>query len=127
MELSYRFGFDAAHHFTHFPAGHLNHGIHGHSFQVEVAVRGEPDPHTGFIVDFAELERACRELRSSLDHRLLNELEGLAKPSLENLCLWIWRRLAPAFPSLSHVTVRRDSSGHSCRYTGPEAVRAAKR
>ena len=118
MELACRFGFDAAHQFAHFPAGHPNRGVHGHSFQAEVAVRGEPDPRTGFIVELAELERACGELRGALDHRMLNEIEGLEKPSLENLCLWIWRRLAPRFPSLSRVTVRRDSAGQSCSYAG---------
>ena len=119
MELSYRFGFDAAHRFTHFPPGHPNHGVHGHSFQVEIAVRGEPDPGTGFVMDFAELEKACGELRGALDHHLLNDVEGLDKPSLENLCAWIWRRLAPRFPSLARVTVRRDSSGQACVYSGP--------
>lgn len=119
MELSYRFGFDAAHHFAHFPPGHPNHGVHGHSFQVEVAVRGEPDPRTGFIVDFAELEHACAELRRALDHRVLNDVDGLERPSLENLCSWIWRRLAPRLSSLARVTVRRDSSGQSCAYDGP--------
>lgn len=118
MELSYRFGFDAAHYFKHFPAGHPNHGMHGHSFQVEVAVRGEPDPHTGFIVDFSELERTCAGIREMLDHRVLNEVEGLGQPSLENLCVWVWSRLAPRFPSLARVTARRDSAGQSCTYIG---------
>lgn len=118
MELSYRFGFDAAHQFTHFPPGHPNRGVHGHSFQVEVTVRGEPDARTGFVVDFAELERACAELRAALDHRMLNDIQGLEQPSLEQLCLWLWRRLAPLFPLLARVTVRRDSAGHSCSYIG---------
>lgn len=122
MELSYRFGFDGAHYFAHFPPEHSNHGMHGHSFQVEVAVRGEPDPRTGFIVDFVELEQACREVRGALDHRVLNEVEGLAQPSLENLCSWIWLRLAPRLPALSRVTVRRDSSGQSCSYTGESQI-----
>jgi 6-pyruvoyltetrahydropterin/6-carboxytetrahydropterin synthase len=120
MELAYRFGFDAAHYFEHFPAGHPNQGVHGHSFQAEVAVHGKPDPRTGFAVDFHELEQACAELRAALDHRVLNEVEGLEKPSLENLCAWMWGRLAPRFPSLARVTVRRDSSGQSCTYTGSE-------
>jgi len=118
MELSYRFGFDAAHYFAHFPSGHPNQGTHGHSFQVEVALRGEPDPRTGFIVDFAELEQACADVHRALDHRLLNDVEGLGPPSLENLCVWIWRRLTSRFPSLSRVTVRRDSAGQSCTYSG---------
>ena len=119
MELSYRFGFDAAHYFKHLGPGHPNHGVHGHSFQVEIAVRGEPDPRTGFIVDFAELEQACAELRSALDHRVLNEIDGLDKPSLENLCSWIWSRLVPRCPALARVAVRRDSSGQGCVYMGP--------
>jgi 6-pyruvoyltetrahydropterin/6-carboxytetrahydropterin synthase len=118
MELCYRFAFDAAHRFAHFPAGHPNAGVHGHSFLAEVAVQGEPDPRTGFVVDFAKLEAACGSLRHQLDHKMLNEVPGLAQPSLENLCLWIWAKLETAFPSLLRVTVRRESAGQSCTYTG---------
>jgi 6-pyruvoyltetrahydropterin/6-carboxytetrahydropterin synthase len=118
MEVSYRFGFDAAHRFDGFPEGHRYRGVHGHSFQVEVALEGEPDAASGFVADLGEVERACLEVRNALDHRMLNEIAGLSKPSLENLCLWIWRALAPPFPQLSRVTVRRDSSGQSCSYTG---------
>jgi 6-pyruvoyltetrahydropterin/6-carboxytetrahydropterin synthase len=50
---------------------------------------------------------------------MLNQIEGLEAPSLENLCLWIWKRLAPQFSGLARVTVRRDSAGQSCTYTGP--------
>jgi 6-pyruvoyltetrahydropterin/6-carboxytetrahydropterin synthase len=118
MEVSYRFGFDAAHHFDAFPDGHRYRGVHGHSFQVEVALAGRPDPATGFVADLGEVERACTGVREALDHRMLNEIEGLAKPSLENLCVWIWSALAPRFANLSRVTVRRDSIGQSCSYTG---------
>ena len=118
MEIAYRFGFDAAHHFDHFPAGHPNRSVHGHSFQVEVAIAGEPDGRTGFVTDFGEVERACGAVREALDHRMLNEVDGLAQPSLENLSRWIWRRLAPGLPGLSRVTVRRDSCGQSCSFTG---------
>ncbi len=119
MQISYRFGFDAAHHFPEYPAGHAYHGVHGHSFQAEVAIRGTPDPATGFIADLGQVERACLEARTQLDHKMLNEIDGLAKPSLENLCLWLWKRLAPAFPALARVTVRRDSCGQACTYEGP--------
>ena len=118
MEVSYRFGFDAAHRFDDYPEGHLYHGIHGHSFQVEVAIEGEPDPATGFIVDLGQVESACLGVRKDLDHRVLNEIAGLEKPSLENLCVWIWGALLTRFPNLSRVTVRRDSCGQSCSYTG---------
>jgi 6-pyruvoyltetrahydropterin/6-carboxytetrahydropterin synthase len=119
MQISYRFGFDAAHHFPDYPAGHPYHGVHGHSFQAEVAIRGTPDPATGFIADLGQVERACLEARAQLDHKVLNEIDGLARPSLENLCLWLWKRLSPAFSGLARVTIRRDSCGQACTYEGP--------
>jgi len=119
VELTYAFGFDAAHRFDAFPAGHPNRRMHGHSFQVEVAVRGTPDPTSGFVVEFTQLERACGTLRDTLDHRVLNKIEGLKQPSLERLSIWIWERLAEKVPSLMRVTVRRDSRGQSCTYRGP--------
>ena len=102
MEISYRFGFDAAHHFENFPDGHPYRGVHGQSFQVEIALDGEPDAATGFVSDLGEVERACAGVREQLDHRMLNEIPGLAQPSLEHLALWIARDLLPALPGLAH-------------------------
>lgn len=119
VELSHAFGFDAAHCFECFPDGHPNRRMHGHSFQVEVAVRGTPDPATGFVMEFSQLEAACGALRSTLDHRVLNEIAGLEQPSLERLSVWIWDRLAGRIERLARVTVRRDSRGQSCSYCGP--------
>jgi 6-pyruvoyltetrahydropterin/6-carboxytetrahydropterin synthase len=119
MEICHEFGFDAAHRFAGVPRGHKYHGVHGHSFRAEIALRGAPRPPSGFVADFARLERACLGLRARLDHALLNEIAGLKSPSLENLCLWIWGRLEPRFPALARVTVRRDSLGQSCTYLGP--------
>ncbi len=113
VELTYAFGFDAAHRFDAFPVGHPNRRMHGHSFQAEVAVRGTPDPTTGFVVEFTQLESACGALRNTLDHHVLNEIEGLEQPSLERLSVWIWERLAGKIPSLARVTVRRDSRGQA--------------
>lgn len=101
--------------------GHKYCGVHGHSFRVEIALRGVPRPPSGFVADFARLERACRKLHGRLDHALLNEVSGLENPSLENLCLWIWNRLSRQFDGLARVTVRRDSLGQSCTYLGPRA------
>jgi 6-pyruvoyltetrahydropterin/6-carboxytetrahydropterin synthase len=117
VEISYRFGFDAAHRFDAFPAGHSYSNIHGHSFQVEVALAGDPDEASGFVADFGHVERECRRVREALDHRLLNEIAGLGTPSLENISVWIWNFLSPTFANLSRVTVRRDSCGQSCSYT----------
>lgn len=119
LEICHEFGFDAAHRFPAAPRGHRYRGVHGHSFRVEIALRGVPCPPSGFVADFARLERACLKLHGKLDHALLNRIAGLGQPSLENLCLWIWKRLASKFRGLARVTVRRDSLGQSCTYLGP--------
>ena len=54
---------------------------------------GEVDPATGMVVDFAEIAAAFGPLHDELDHRYLNEIEGLENPTSENVARWIWRRL----------------------------------
>lgn len=121
LEISYRFGFDAAHRFAGMPRSHHYHGVHGHSFGVEIAVRGTLQAPNGFVADFSALEAACARLRKKLDHTMLNDIAGLEQPSLENICLWIWAKLKAKFPGLARVTVRRDSLGQSCTYEGESA------
>jgi 6-pyruvoyltetrahydropterin/6-carboxytetrahydropterin synthase len=118
MEIRLEFTFDAAHFFADKPVEHSYRRVHGHSFRAVVGVHGVPDPSTGFIVDFAELEAALGALRETLDHSLLNEIDGLSSPSLENLSVWIWQRLKPQFAGLARVEMHRDSRGQSCIYTG---------
>ena len=67
-----------------------NRRLHGHSFYAEVTLRGEPDPATGFLRDFGEVDAALKAIRETLDHRLLNEIEGLGTPTLENLARYIF-------------------------------------
>jgi 6-pyruvoyltetrahydropterin/6-carboxytetrahydropterin synthase len=120
VEIAYEFGFDAAHFFGHEPVGHPYRQLHGHSFTAEVVVAGETDAVTGFVLDFAELERAGAELRAQLDHALLNDIPGLEVPSLENIACWLWTKLKPSFPGLCRVIVRRPSCRQACTYSGPQ-------
>ena len=59
------FTFEAAHRLPHVPEGHKCGRLHGHSFMVRLEITGEVDPHTGWIIDFAELKAATRTIRSS--------------------------------------------------------------
>ena len=118
VEISYAFGFDAAHRFATTPRGHKYSGIHGHSFQCQVTLRGTPRAPHGFVTDLAQVERICLALRKQLDHTLLNEISNLESPSLEHLALWMWQRLATKLPGLARITVRRDSLGQACSYSG---------
>jgi 6-pyruvoyltetrahydropterin/6-carboxytetrahydropterin synthase len=106
MEIFREFGFEAAHRLPRVPEGHKCARLHGHSFVVVVHLRGMVDARAGWVADFAEIKDACEPLRGQLDHRYLNEIEGLDNPTTENLARWIWRRLRPALPGLSQVVVR---------------------
>lgn len=99
------------------PAGHKCARLHGHSFQVRIEVSGEPDAHSGWIMDFAEIKAAFRPLHDQLDHQYLNEVQGLENPTSERLAIWIWERLKPALPALSAVLVHETCTS-GCRYSG---------
>lgn len=121
MKLSREFIFDAAHSLGHYPAGHANTRLHGHSFRARVTVEGQPDGN-GQIVDLEEMGRLLGQLRDRLDHRMLNEIDGLEQPTLENLCLFIWEHLHINLPQICAVEVFRDSLGQSCLYQGSQHV-----
>jgi 6-pyruvoyltetrahydropterin/6-carboxytetrahydropterin synthase len=56
-------------------------------------------------------------LLSQLDHRYLNEIEGLENPTSENIAVWIWERLKPELPQLSKIVVQ-ESEESGCIYCG---------
>jgi 6-pyruvoyltetrahydropterin/6-carboxytetrahydropterin synthase len=114
IELTQEFGFDAAHYLG--SGAPENKRLHGHSFYVEVTLRGEPDPRTGFLRDLGEVKAALEGLRDEFDHRLLNEIQGLSAPTLENIARYIFRRAKAALPEVGRVKIRRPSYGQSCVY-----------
>jgi 6-pyruvoyltetrahydropterin/6-carboxytetrahydropterin synthase len=118
LELVKDFRFEAAHYLPHVPEGHKCRRMHGHSFRGEVAVRGDVDPRTGWIMDFAELKREIDPVVMRLDHYLLNEIGGLENPTSEVLAMWIWNQLAPKLPLLFRVTIEETCTTR-CHYFGP--------
>lgn len=71
------FTFEAAHRLPHVPEGHKCGRLHGHSFMVRLEITGDVDPHTGWIMDFAELKAAFKPTYDRLDHYYLNDIPGL--------------------------------------------------
>jgi len=106
MDVFKEFTFEAAHRLPNVPAEHKCARLHGHSFRIVVHVEGEVGADSGWVVDFADIERAFRPLHEQLDHRYLNEIEGLDNPTSERVAVWIWERLSSALPGLSRVVVR---------------------
>ncbi|MEO1041898.1 MAG: 6-carboxytetrahydropterin synthase [Pseudomonadota bacterium] len=90
--------------------------IHGHSFEALLVLRGEVDPEKGWLIDFARARTETDRVRALLDHRLLNAVDGLGKPTLENLAKFIFDRTKNALPPLAAVEVARPSLGETVRY-----------
>jgi 6-pyruvoyltetrahydropterin/6-carboxytetrahydropterin synthase len=115
IEITQQFGFDAAHYLAEAPLG-SNRRLHGHSFYAEVTLKGEADPRTGWVRDFSEVNSALADIRTGLDHQLLNDIGGLGAPTLENLARYIYREAKARLPEVSRVRLSRPSVGQSCVY-----------
>jgi len=71
---------------------------HGHTYELEVAVEGEIDAETGYVMDFGDLKRiVAGSVVSRLNRRHLNFdvpfLSGV-NPTAENIAVAIWKELA---------------------------------
>lgn len=74
-----------------------NPHYHGHNYELIVAVTGEIDAETGFLMDLKVLkELIYNEIEIPFDHKNLNievpEFEEL-NPTTENIAVVIWNKL----------------------------------
>lgn len=106
FELGRSYRFEAAHWLPGAPIGHRCRELHGHSYEVEVALRGALDAERGWVVDFAAIDAVLDPLIACLDHSCLNEVEGLENPTSEILAAWLFERAARGLEGLCAVTVR---------------------
>jgi 6-pyruvoyltetrahydropterin/6-carboxytetrahydropterin synthase len=114
LERTYRF--EAAHFLPKVPAGHKCARMHGHSYEIRIAIEGDVDPERGWIMDFAAIDEHVIPIIKQLDHQILNEIDGLSNPTSELLAAWWWQRLTPALP-LAEVVVSETESSR-CIYRG---------
>lgn len=117
MDIFKQFTIEAAHRLPNLPPEHKCRRLHGHSFQIAVHVAGPVAEREGWVLDFADIAAAFEPLHGQLDHRYLNEVDGLENPTSENLARWIWDRLKPRLPQLSQVVVRETCTA-GCIYRG---------
>lgn len=133
-ELSQMFSFDAAHTLSRaVPLAEFESSrrIHGHTYTARVTVRGTKgaDGMLEFFrlpknkrqsVDLFYLRKSVERVREMLDHRFLDEVEGLSAPTMENLCEFILAQLKGEFP-ISRVEVSRASGDACILHTGAAA------
>lgn len=76
-----------------------NYNGHGHNYVLEVTVKGNPNPETGYVIDLKKLKTILiDEILSKVDHKHLNLdvdfLKGII-PTVENLAITFWKILEP--------------------------------
>lgn len=121
VRLVHEFRFEAAHRLPRVPPGHKCERLHGHSFKVEIAIRGPVAKETGWLIDFADMETAWKPLHAQLDHNYLNDVPGLENPTSEVIAGWIWDRLAPVLPGLARITLFETCDAR-CEYEGDRSA-----
>jgi 6-pyruvoyltetrahydropterin/6-carboxytetrahydropterin synthase len=94
MRIGRRYHFQAAHRLPLVPDTHKCHALHGHTYGLEVEVLGPTHPRDGWVMDYGEIDVVVRaQILAVLDHKYLNDVEGLDNPTAERICAWVWARL----------------------------------
>ena len=83
---------------------------HGHNYELDVKLTGEPNPETGYVMDLKELSDLIKkEIIDRFDHRNLNldtvEFRNL-NPTAENIAVVIYTLLRPHIPEQLELQVR---------------------
>tara|TARA_Y100000310_G_C20462664_1_gene706114 strand:- start:42 stop:398 length:357 start_codon:yes stop_codon:yes gene_type:complete len=117
VKIYKEFTFEAAHRLPNVPLGHKCHRMHGHRYVVTLWIEGEVGK-TGFVndFDFAHLNGVWHYVAAQLDHNVLNNVEGLENPTVENIAVWIWN-----FIELEICAIEvRETATSGCLYEGPK-------
>ncbi|HEY1044823.1 MAG TPA: 6-carboxytetrahydropterin synthase [Bacteroidia bacterium] len=87
-----------------------NPNYHGHNYMLEVKVKGEIDPMTGYVIDTKILKDIIqREVHDKFDHRNLNEDTTEFKslnPTAENIAIVIWNLIRTHIDNKYELSVR---------------------
>lgn len=83
---------------------------HGHNYELEVKVVGEPDPKTGYVMDMKVLSDLVKaEVHTRFDHKNLNldteEFKNV-NPTAENIAIVIYELLRKKIDTKLDLQVR---------------------
>ena len=89
--------------------GHICSKLHGHTYNIKIYVKGNLNKSTGFVMDVFDIDKYFKKIHIQIDHKILNEIDGLENPTSENICIWIWNRLINDIPNLYKIEIMENS------------------
>ena len=70
--------------------------FHGHNYYLEITIKGEVDPVSGYVMDLKKLKGILHErIIEKVDHKYLNEVDLFknVNPTMENMAVIFWNEL----------------------------------
>jgi len=110
VEIHKTLTFEAAHFLPNVAEGHKCRNVHGHSYKITLILYGPIDPQSGWLIDFNEIKSSAKDFVKSLDHRLLNDINGLENPTCENITVYAYDKLRPIMPFLKKIMLSETSA-----------------
>ena len=117
MVIFKKFSFDSAHFLPNVPDGHKCKNIHGHTYHLTVFIEGGLEGELAWVMDFADIKKVINPIIKSVDHKLLNEIEGLENPTCEVIAIWLWDQIKPQIPGLKKIQLDETPTSGAI-YTG---------
>lgn len=115
FELRQEFRIEAARRLTKLPADHPCSRLHGHSFKIQLILRGPLNEKIGWLRDYHEIAQTIKPVLNQLDHHVLNDVSGLENPTSELIALWLYQKIKPLISELHQVVVS-ETSETECRF-----------
>ena len=91
--------------------------LHGHSYEVSISIKKNIPLSKKWVMNFDDLDKIVLPLLKKLDHKTLNNVNGLEQPTSENIARWFWNRIIKKTPDLDCIEIIRPRIG-GCIYKG---------
>lgn len=117
FSISQSAAFEAAHYIKQAPdTPDYYKTMHGHSFVVTVHCERRTMGENAWVMDLGKLETGLKTVLKGLDHKVLNDIEGLEPPTFENIMLWIYKALKTEGIQASKIEIARPTMGQAGTY-----------
>ena len=103
MMIFKKFTFDSAHSLPNVPDDHKCKEVHGHNYHLTIYIENELVEKLDWVMDFAVVKKVVDPIINIVDHKYLNDIEGLKNPTCERIAIWLWDRIKEGIPSLIKI------------------------